>query len=56
MNRIFIFVIISFLFTSCSLNNESKLWNKKDKELDLNKNKKKISITNKNELKELNPF
>jgi len=56
VNRIFIFVIISFLFTSCSLNNESKLWNKKDKELDLNKNKKKISIANKNELKELNPF
>ena len=56
MNRIFIFVIISFFFTSCSLNKDSKIWKNKDKEFNLNKNQKKISITSKKELRELNPF
>jgi len=53
VNRIL--VLILFLFTSCSLNENSKLWNKEDKSISKIKDNKKFSIEEKKQTKELNP-
>ena len=47
MNRIFVFILFSFLLGACSLNENSKLWNEKDKSINENKNKKKVLVEKK---------
>ena len=53
MNRI-ILALISIFLIGCSLNENSKLWNEKDKIIKKDTNKKKILVKEKKELKELN--
>ncbi len=54
MNKLLIFILISFLLNNCSLNKNSKLWNEKEKIENENKNLKKILVEKKNEVSELN--
>ena len=56
MNRIFVFILFSFLLGACSLNENSKLWNEKDKSINENKNKKKVLVEEKKQIEELNPL
>ena len=57
MNKIFVFILISLFFTSCSLNKNSKLWNKEDQIVNEVKDQKEIIfVEEKKELKELNPL
>ena len=56
MNKIFLFIFISFFLVGCSFNENSKLWNKEDKKIVKVDNKKKILVEEKKEIKELNPF
>tara|TARA_Y100000022_G_scaffold163173_1_gene146764 strand:- start:176 stop:1471 length:1296 start_codon:yes stop_codon:yes gene_type:complete len=53
VNRI-ILALISIFLIGCSLNENSKLWNEKDKIIKKDTNKKKILVKEKKELKELN--
>ncbi len=55
MAKIFIFIIFSFLLVNCSLNENSKIWNKKNEILDKDQNIKIILDEKKEILKELNP-
>ena len=54
MNKLLIFILISFLLNNCSLNKNSKLWNEKEKIENENKNLKKILVEKKNVVRELN--
>ena len=54
MNKLLIFIFISFLLNNCSLNKNSKLWNEKEKIENENKNLKKILVEKKNVVSELN--
>ena len=54
MNKLLIFILISFLLNNCSLNKNSKLWNEKEKTENENKNLKKILVEKKNVVSELN--
>ena len=54
MNKLLIFILISFLLNNCSLNKNSKLWNEKEKTENENKNLKKILVEKKNAVRELN--
>ena len=57
MSKIFVFILISLFFTSCSLNKNSKLWNKEDQIVNEVKDQKEIIfVEEKKELKELKPF
>ena len=57
MSKIFVFILISLFFTSCSLNKNSKLWNKEDQIVNEVKDQKEIIfVEEKKELKELNPL
>ena len=47
MNKILLFIFISFLLVNCSLNKNSKLWNEKEKVLNENKNLTKIFVEEK---------
>ena len=42
MNRLVIFILSLFILNQCSYNENSSIWNKKEKELATNKNIKKI--------------
>jgi len=53
--RIFFLILIPFFLVSCSLNNESKIWNKKKQKIQNNENIKVIFKKKKNLQKELNP-
>ena len=53
MIRIFIFFLLSLIFTNCSLNENSKIWSKKDK-IKVDKNIKIIFDEKKIIYKELN--
>ena len=55
MNRILVLILFLFFFTSCSLNENSKLWNEEDKSVSKIKDKKKFSIKEKKQIKEINP-
>ncbi len=55
MNKIFVFLLILF-FTNCSLNENSKLWKKEDKEIDKIKGQKKVFVEEKKKFEELNPL
>ena len=55
MNRIFHLILILIIFNSCSLNNESRIWNKKDKNLIEKKNIKIILTKEKEYSDEFNP-
>ena len=55
MNRILVLILFLFFFTSCSLNENSKLWNEEDQSISKIKDKKKFSIKEKKQIKELNP-
>ena len=53
MIRIFIFFLLSLIFTNCSLNENSKIWNKKNKISNKNKSENiKIILDEKNETPE----
>ena len=54
MNKLLIFILISFLLNNCSLNKNSKLWNEKEKIENENKNLKKILVEKKKLVSELN--
>ena len=56
MNKILLFIFISFLLVNCSLNKNSKLWNEKEKVLNENKNLTKIFVDKKKKINELNPL
>ena len=57
MSKIFVFILISLFFLSCSLNKNSKLWNKEDQIVNEVKDQKEIIfVEEKKELKELNPL
>ena len=55
MNRILFFILISFFLVSCSLNENSKIWTKKNQNTQDNKKIKVILKDKKNLQKELNP-
>ena len=54
MNKLLIFILISFFLNSCSLNKNSKLWNEKEKIENENKNLKKILVEKESVINELN--
>ena len=54
MNKLLIFIFISFFLNNCSLNKNSKLWNEKEKIENENKNLKKIIVKKKKEKNEIN--
>ena len=54
MNKLLIFILISFLLNNCSLNKNSKIWNEKEKIENENKNLKKILVEKENVVSELN--
>ena len=54
MNKLLIFILISFLLNNCSLNKNSKLWNEKEKIENENNDLKKILVEKENVLSELN--
>ena len=54
MNKLLIFILISFLLNNCSLNKNSKLWNEKEKIENSNKNLKKILVEKESVINELN--
>ena len=56
MNKPLILILIFCLFSHCSFNKNSSLWNEKEKIINESKNLKKIIVKNKKEYKELNPF
>ncbi len=56
MSRFSEFILILFILTGCSLNENSKLWNKKNKPIVKNNAKNVILVEEKKETKELNPF
>ena len=55
MIRLFHFIFISLILSSCSLNEESKIWNKKNKKLDLEENVRIILTKEEEFSKEFNP-
>ena len=54
MNKIFVFIIISFFFSNCSFNPNSKIWKNENNDLKKNKNLKKISLNKDEVFSELN--
>ena len=54
MNKILLFILISFFLVNCSLNKNSRLWNEKEKVLNQNKNLTKIFDEEKKKINELN--
>ena len=56
MNKIILFFIHQFYSLSCSLNKNSKLWNKKDKTISKIEKQKIILGEEKKTLEELNPL
>ncbi len=54
MNRVFVFILFLLISTGCSLNEDSKLWNKEDEKISKIKNKKKVFKEEKKQTKELN--
>jgi len=56
VNKILLFILISFFLVNCSLNKNSRLWNEKEKDLNENKNLTKIFVEEKKESSELNPL
>ncbi len=54
MNKILLFILISFFLVNCSLNKNSRLWNEKEKVLNENKNLTKIFVEEKKKINELN--
>ena len=56
MNKILLFILITFFLVNCSLNKNSRLWNEKEKDLNENKNLTKIFVEEKKESSELNPL
>ena len=42
MNRIQILILLFFLISNCSLNENSRIWNKKEEDTSLNQNQVKI--------------
>ncbi len=55
MSKIIVFLLI-LVFSNCSLNENSKLWKKEDKQIDKIKGQKKIFVEEKKKLEELNPL
>ena len=53
VNRIFVFILFLFFLAGCSLNENSRIWNKEVKTI--SKNKKKVFVEEKKLVKELNP-
>ena len=55
MRKIFAFILILLFLMSCSFNENSKLWKKKDKVIDKIQEQKKLFVEEKKVLEELNP-
>ena len=55
MNKILFFTFIAFFLVSCSLNDNSKIWNKKNQDIENNKKIKVILSKKDNFQKEFNP-
>lgn len=55
MNKVFVLILIPFFLYSCSLNSNSKIWNKEQNKLEKSKDFKKIDFEEKKEVTELNP-
>lgn len=54
MNKVFVLILIPFFLYSCSLNSNSKIWNKEQNKLEKSKDFKKIDFEEKKEVTELN--
>lgn len=54
MNKVFVLILIPFFLYSCSLNSNSKIWNKEQNKLEKSKGFKKIDFEEKKEVTELN--
>jgi len=54
VNKVFVLILISFFLYSCSLNSNSKIWNKEKNKLEKSKDFKKIDFEEKKEVTELN--
>ena len=54
MNKAFVLILIPFFLYSCSLNSNSKIWNKEQNKLEKSKDFKKIDFEEKKEVTELN--
>ncbi len=55
MNKIILSILVILIFHSCSFNENSKIWKNKDKNLENQKNIKKLFNENKKLVSELNP-
>ncbi len=56
MNRVFVILVISIFLSNCSLNENSRIWNKKEKIEDKDISQKKLFIEKKKISAELNPL
>jgi len=56
VNKILLFILISFFLVNCSFNKNSRLWNEKEKVLNEDKNLTKIFVEEKKKINELNPL
>jgi outer membrane protein assembly factor BamB len=54
VNKVFVLILIPFFLYSCSLNSNSKIWNKEQNKLEKSKDFKKIDFEEKKEVTELN--
>ena len=54
MNKVFVLILIPFFLYSCSLNSNSKIWNKEQNKLEKSKDFKKIDFEEKKEVTEFN--
>ena len=54
MNKVFVLILIPFFLYSCSLNSNSKIWNKEQNKLEKSKDFNKIDFEEKKEVTELN--
>ena len=55
MNKLFIFIIVFFFLNNCSLNENSRIWKAKNKDLTQNENIKKLFVEEKIKSTEFNP-
>jgi len=54
VNKVFVLILIPFFLYSCSLNSNSKIWNKEQNKFEKSKDFKKIDFEEKKEVTELN--
>ena len=55
MNKLFVFIIVFIFLNNCSLNENSRIWKAKNKDLTQNENIKKLFVEEKIKSTEFNP-